>query len=109
MVSLRFVGTFYAILGTPYTMKKFGQIVSLPEDLAKEKILDGAPLLPPDKFDALGFTEDELRTWWNTERQHAAPAPFHEKKAAAFKALAEYRESLKNPQQPEEPVHAEHE
>lgn len=58
---------------------RIGQPANLPPELIKDAILGGCPLIPKDKFDAIGFTPDELRAFGPYEKRMTAPAEFHSK------------------------------
>ncbi len=64
--------------------------------LAERAILDGAALLPKERFDSLEkpFTADELKKYPNARVQASAPAEFHAKLLAARIAVHDYRAEL---------------
>lgn len=88
-----FLGTETDIGGYP-ALRNFGQVIELPDQLAKEAVLGGAALIPVDQFDAVGFTEQELRKFATPGARRQATEEFAHKQHAALLALHEYREGL---------------
>lgn len=57
----RFVGTESHV--GPTTMRRFGQRFNMSEEVAKTVIKGGCALIPEDQFNALGFTEEDMKVW----------------------------------------------
>jgi hypothetical protein len=87
MSQYRFVGTSCEIWDTPYKFTRFGQLVDMPDDLAKSAIASGAALMPASDFDALGFAPDELKKYAKVPSHAKAPASFLSKRDAAWVKL----------------------
>jgi len=91
MSSYRFVGSYQHIFDTPFELKRFGQLIEMPDDLARKSVSDGAQLIPPADFDAIGFTAEELKRGVDTPELAA-------KKRQAWAALQAFRQSLSAPE-----------
>jgi len=89
------VGGPFEIMDTPHKVEIWGQVVEIPEDLARGAILSGAHLLPADQFAAQGFTADELKLT-NARLQVSAAPEFHKKLDAAREAARAYRAELES-------------
>jgi hypothetical protein len=88
MPAFRFVGAHAQIYDTPYVFTRFGQLVELPEDLARRVILERVRLVPASVWDGLGITEAEIQK----------PGPdFAAKKRAAWAAAEAHHASLLDP------------
>ena len=90
-MTYRFVGS-YAGLGNGIVLERFGAAVELPESEAEEYIQACAALLPEAEFSTLGFTAEELETYYITSLHCDAPAEFIAKRDAAWAALQAHRE-----------------
>lgn len=86
MSAHRFVGSYAKVYDTPIEIKTFGQLVDVPD----EHVHKIAGLLPPQDFDALGFTADDLNPY------KPKSAEFEKKRVAAHAAAKAYRERLMN-------------
>lgn len=72
-------------------LRKLGQPVELDEALALEALRGGACVLPAAEFEAIGFTEDELRKYATPGAQIKAPPEFKDKLKAAWLAADKLR------------------
>jgi hypothetical protein len=62
MGNYRYVGNSGSEIRNPnYSFTRFGQLVSLPDEVAARAISCGVPLVVVEDFDAIGFTEQELK------------------------------------------------
>jgi hypothetical protein len=91
---IRFVG-IYSELGDGTRLQTFGQAVELTDDMVRAASLGGAEILPDDEFQAIGFTDQELKLWGNAVRQMKAPETFRAKYLAAREAARMFRQHLK--------------
>jgi hypothetical protein len=99
----RHVGQYTEHKGMPrLCCKKFGQLVALPEALATELILDAKPFMTDEQFQTYGFTEDELKKWWNVHNHGHAPADFQAKRNKIWADLPALRQALADKQPPPE-------
>lgn len=80
-------------LGTT-KLNRLGQQVTLADDAAKTAVLGNAQILPDAKFEAIGFTEQELSLYPFPGQQAQAPDAFKAKLKAAWIAVAEYKTEL---------------
>jgi hypothetical protein len=95
MPAYRFVGAHAKIYDTPYTFSRFGQLVELPEDLARSAVLGRVRLIPAAIWEALGITAEDLQK----------PGPdLDAKKLKAWAAADEYQASLLAPATQPEPA-----
>jgi hypothetical protein len=109
MSSYRFVGTRAEIHNTPpggkeqgYILTRFGQLVELPDDLAKHAIAEGVALIKPSDFDEIGFTPDELKKFANPDTHVRATDSFKAKKRQSWDVL----HGVVKPKPKPEPVEA---
>lgn len=84
MSAYRFVGSYAKVYDTPIELKSFGQLVEIPDAHAGSI----AGLLPPEEFDKIGFTADDLNPF------RAKDAAYEGKRRAAHAAAIAFRESL---------------
>ena len=95
MKSFVFLGAFSEVLGAGIKLTRFGQRVELPPDIAAETKRGGGLIaIPADRFDALGFTPDELQKFGPAATHANAPAEFLAKKRKALEILHEIRSGL---------------
>jgi hypothetical protein len=87
-----FVGSECELGGTK--LNRLGQQVTLADDVAKHAVLGGSQLLPADRFEQVGFTEQELSLYPYPGQQTTAPEVFKTKLKAAWVAVAEYKNEL---------------
>ncbi len=80
----RFVGSYARVYDTNIEITKFGQLVSIPDEHAPAI----AGLLPPEEFDAIGFTADDLDPY------KAKDASFETKVREAHAAAIRHRAVL---------------
>lgn len=80
-----------SVIGGVVELKAFGQRVDLEEGIARDAIIGGCPLLPVEEFDAIGFTDAELKRFGDVHARAAAPAEFVEKARLAWGRVAEIR------------------
>lgn len=85
--------------GKGVQFKLFGQSAILQDDIAHDAVLNSnAAIIPDADFQALGFTDAELKQYGTTRaREGALPTAFAAKLRAAWAALAAYKSALKNP------------
>lgn len=89
-MTYRFIGTTAQIAGVA-DLKTLGQSVELSEDLFRDAVLGGCPLLPAEEFDALGFTAEELKRYGDAYGREHAPAEFFDKLRAGWVRAAKIR------------------
>lgn len=100
MKSYRFVGTLADVGGV--RLDKFGQKIDLPAADAKHE--RGPAVIPAEKFEEIGFTEDELQKYAYPGPRSEAPKSFQEKLKAAWDARHEYvHETRKVAAEPQPP------
>jgi hypothetical protein len=88
-----FLGGVSEVLGAGIKLTRFGERVELPPDLAAEtKLHGGLPCIPAAAFDALGFSDDDLKRYGPTAAHGNAPEAFLAKKIKALEALHAIRE-----------------
>lgn len=101
-MKLRFIGDRCEIGGHPL-LDRFGQTIDLPVPLARDLILGGgsaagwagaSALLPDDRFQAVGFTDVDLKDFSMPGSHADAPVEFKNKKTAALVALHMLREEI---------------
>jgi len=89
-----FLGALSEVLGAGIKLTRFGQRIELPPELADEtKRHGGLPCIPAEQFDALGFTEAELKQFGVADSHAQAPAEFLAKKRQALEILHAHRGS----------------
>lgn len=86
MKSYRFVGTQADIGGV--RLSRFGQKIDLPAADAKHE--RGPAVIPAERFDEIGFTEEELAKYALSGPRSEAPKSFQDKLRAALEARHEY-------------------
>lgn len=89
----RFLGSESEIHGVA-KLTRVGQSIQLEASVAREAITGGCSLLPEVEFDALGFTDEELREFGGTYGRAAAPPEFIAKLRAGWVRVAELRAEL---------------
>jgi hypothetical protein len=103
-MTLKFIGTEAEIGGKKLTA--LGQEFDLPAAEAKDAILGAGAetgyagavaALPADQFDALGFTDAELKRYAYPGARERAPEDCRGKLCKAAKALDEYRATIEKP------------
>lgn len=100
MLQLVLIGGQFQILDTEhdgdmhFAKCTLGSVFEMSEEMGRQAVLHGAALLPKDRFEAIGFTEPEIKAYPNARVQAGAPASFHAKLLAARIALHEYRAEL---------------
>lgn len=105
----RFVGGSQCdVHGPAIKLDKFGQSIELTDELAHTIALGGGVILPGPKFDALGFTTDELKKYALPGQRVSAPAEFIGKIRSAWSAYHEWKTELEAPVPQVETEHAEH-
>lgn len=98
MANYRFVGDQADIYNPLYQFRRFGQKADMDDACARQHCLKGVQLIPEAEFDAIGFTDDELKLYPSGISHMGAPDDFKRKKKTALVALHAFRESLRNPQ-----------
>lgn len=89
MSTYRFVGVSACIGSRELT--QFGQKILLTDEQYATAVAGGAALISDEKFQEIGFTDDELRRYAFTGSWSRATSEFQEKRAAAVAALYEIR------------------
>lgn len=114
----KFLGSEAEVGGTK--LQDLGQPIELTEAVATELIVGGGKatgyagavaLLPADQFDALGFTESELKRFAKPGPRNAAPIETRDKVRKGLEAVDAFRKAHEAPQpkavvadQPEVPL-----
>lgn len=99
-----FVGSASEVAGKNLT--RFGQVVELDQSVAEWSALSQhAPIIPKASFDAIGFSDADLKEYFSTTVQQVkAPQAFLAKRTQAWQALHDWREELANPKPAAPPV-----
>jgi hypothetical protein len=79
MAIYRFVGRD-SMVGRIH-MVRFGQRYQMPEDVAKAAIKGGCALIPEEDFNALGFTDEDMKIWSDPMVQDSDVPPNKEEAA----------------------------
>lgn len=88
-----FLGGVSEVIGAGIKLTRFGQRVELPPEIAEEtKHPRGLPCIPAADFDAIGFSDAELKQWGVAATHENAPPEFIEKKRTALAILNDIRE-----------------
>jgi hypothetical protein len=98
MAIYRFVGDQADIYNPLYQFRRFGQKADIEDACARQHCLKGVQLIPEAEFEAIGFTEDELKLYPSAISHTGATADFKRKKKTALVALHAFRQALRNPQ-----------
>jgi hypothetical protein len=98
MAIYRFVGDQADIYNPLYQFRRFGQKADMDDACAHLHCLKGVGLIPEAEFEAIGFTDDELKLYPSAISHMSAPDEFKRKKKTALMALHAFREALRNPQ-----------
>ena len=69
------------------TLDEMGARIMLSKDEARNAVDGGAAIVPADKFEAVGFTPDELERYKYTGSRSSAPDSFHAKLRAAVSQI----------------------
>lgn len=80
-----------SVIGGVVELKAFGQRVELEESIARDAIVGGCSLLPAEEFDAIGFTDAELKRFGDVHARASAPAEFVDKMRLAWGRVADMR------------------
>lgn len=96
----RYVGGSGAeIHDSPYVFKSFGQLVELPDDVAKKAIEGRIPLVPVTVWDDVGFSETEAKRHARFETHAVASPEFLAKREAVWRKAVEHHEDVKGSSQ----------
>jgi hypothetical protein len=87
-----FVGSYCEIDRGRIKLDRFGQGVTLPVELARVVIQGGGAVIPAEKFEAIGFTAEELKRFAFPGPAESAPEAFKVKRAEAWRQFAELKE-----------------
>lgn len=83
-----------SVIGNVVEMKRFGQRVDLDDQIAQEAIAGGCPLLVAEEFDAIGFSDEELKKYGDVHARASAPSEFVEKARLAWVRISEIRSDI---------------
>lgn len=112
----------YRYLGTgteigPLKLDRFGQRVEMEPDIALNAQLGGCALIPDEKFQEFGFTQEDLKVWADPfidpfdvpsdAGQAKAKAAFIERQVSARMAYAQLRQGLAAERLAQEQAHGE--
>lgn len=77
-------------------LERFGQTVELTDAAAENIIAGGGAILPKSEFDAIGFSDEEVKSFAFPGPRITAPAEFQEKYSRAVARFGELHEQIKS-------------